>query len=336
VRIALISFTDRGASVADRIAMALRAGGHETACARGSGPDKVDRTVWAEEAFAACDALVFVGAAGIAVRTIAPLVESKLTDPAVVVVDEGCAHAIPLLSGHVGGANDLAALIAGAIGAVPAITTATDVAGVFAVDSWAARHGLEIVHPERIKHVSGTLLAGGRVRVRAEQAVEGTVPTGIEVAPAGDGADPDVLIGIGAVPSGALGLVPRKAVVGIGCRRGTGTGKLAAAVDAFLERHGVEPAAVCMLASIDLKADEQGLLELAAERGWDFRTFSAAVLVAQEGDFSPSAFVREVTGVDNVCERSIVAAGAELLAGKEAADGVTLALGVLPFDLAWD
>ena len=87
--------------------------------------------------FAQSDALVFVGAVGIAVRAIAPHCRSKATDPAVVVLDECGRFAIPLLSGHLGGANDLARRLAKACGAVPVITTATDANGVFAVDEWA-------------------------------------------------------------------------------------------------------------------------------------------------------------------------------------------------------
>ena len=94
---------------------------------------------WTAQQFAAADALVFVGAAGIAVRAIAPHCQSKATDPAVVVLDECGRFAVPLLSGHLGGANDLACRLGAACGAVPVITTATDANGLFAVDEWAKK-----------------------------------------------------------------------------------------------------------------------------------------------------------------------------------------------------
>ena len=335
MNVALISFTDRGADVAARVAEALRAEGHEASCACGSGPGKVDRMAWAAEEFARCDALVFIGAAGIAVRTVAPLLESKLSDPAILVIDEACEHCVPLLSGHVGGANELARRIGALVGAEPVITTATDVAGVFAVDTWAVSHGLSIVHPERIKMVSGALLAGREVTCSSEQPIAGCAPDGLHILPARAREGIDIQIGIECVPADVLGLVPRKAVLGVGCRRGAEAAHLSAAVDAFLASHGIEPVAIGMLASIDLKASEPGLLELAGERGWAFRTFSADELNSQGGDFEPSSFVRDVTGTDNVCERSVAATGAAVLFPKETVEGVALALGVLPFDLAW-
>ena len=335
MKVALISFTDRGATVAERLAESLLAEGHEAACARGFGPDKVDRMAWAAEAFSGNDALVFVGAAGIAVRTIAPLLESKLSDPAVLVLDEGCGHCVPLLSGHVGGANDLARLVGTLVDATPVITTATDVAGIFAVDSWAVSQGLAIVHPERIKDVSGALLAGRRIACFCEQPIAGTPPQGIEVVGGDACGDAAVRIGIGTIPADVLGLVPRKAVLGIGCRRGTEAALLSSAIGAFLSRHGIEPEAIGLLASIDLKAGEPGLLQLAGECGWEFCTFGVEELNAQEGDFDSSEFVRGVTGTDNVCERSVAASGAGVIVRKEVVDGIALALGVLPFDLAW-
>lgn len=101
-----------------------------------------------------------MGAVGIAVRAIAPHCKSKATDPAVVVLDECGRFAVPLLSGHLGGANALARALAEACGAIPVITTATDANGVFAVDEWAKAQGCAVLEPERIKLVSGALLAG--------------------------------------------------------------------------------------------------------------------------------------------------------------------------------
>ena len=119
---------------------------------------------WTAQQFAAADALVFVGAAGIAVRAIAPHCQSKATDPAVVVLDECGRFAVPLLSGHLGGANDLACRLAAACGAVPVITTATDANGLFAVDEWAKKQNCAVWETPRIKLVSGALLAGKTVR----------------------------------------------------------------------------------------------------------------------------------------------------------------------------
>ncbi len=101
------------------------------------------------------DALIFVGAAGIAVRAIAPHCKSRPADPAVVVVERCGRFAVPRSAGHLGGANDLARAIAAVCGAVPVITTATDAHGIFAVDEWAKHQNCMVLEPERIKLVSG-------------------------------------------------------------------------------------------------------------------------------------------------------------------------------------
>ena len=129
MRLGFAAFSAQGYALAQRLAQVL--GGTATRC----GVECPLRD-WIREAFAQYEGLVFVGAVGIAVRAIAPYVQSKTTDPAVVVVDEGGRFVIPLLSGHLGGANGLAHRIAAAGGGSPVITTATDGRGLFAVDSW--------------------------------------------------------------------------------------------------------------------------------------------------------------------------------------------------------
>ena len=151
---AYLAFTSKGLALARKLAAA-----QPGAVAR-CGENGVTLANWTAAQFAQSDALVFVGAVGIAVRAIAPHCRSKATDPAVVVLDECGRFAIPLLSGHLGGANDLARRLAKACGAVPVITTATDANGVFAVDEWAKHQHCLVAEPARIKKVSSALLAG--------------------------------------------------------------------------------------------------------------------------------------------------------------------------------
>lgn len=183
-QIAIAGFTTNGCVLAQKIVSELEG-------ARAWAPHRISEEVglpgfdsvgaWAGEAFAhGCDGIVFVGACGIAVRAIAPYVTSKMHDPAVVCVDEAGKWAISLLSGHVGGANDLARRIARIVGATPVVTTATDVRGAFAIDEWASRQGLVIANPQLIKHVSGALLEGEHVGVRVGRQVSltGELPAG--------------------------------------------------------------------------------------------------------------------------------------------------------------
>lgn len=324
---AYLAFTDRGLALAHRLAQAQP--GTVDRC----GKDGVRLADWTSRNFARCNALVFVGAVGIAVRAIAPHCRSKATDPAVVVVDEAGQFAIPVLSGHLGGANALARALATACGAVPVITTATDVRGVFAVDEWAKQAGCTVLEPERIKKVSGRLLAGEPVGFWSEFPVNGTPPAGVSPAPSQQQAD----FALTLFPQGeGLHLVPVIGVLGVGCRRGTTAQQLEAAFAAFCARCALSPRCICAAASIDLKQNEAGLLEFCAAHRWAVSFYSAGQLKAVPGSFTPSAFVCSVTGVDNVCERAAaLAARGTIRIPKQAADGVTFALALRPYAPDW-
>lgn len=323
---AYLAFTAKGEALAHRLAEALP--GSVSRC----GGD-VTLKGWTAEHFAQDEALIFVGAVGIAVRAIAPHCRNKAADPAVVVVDEGGNFAVPLLSGHLGGANALARALAKACGAVPVITTATDVNGLFAVDLWAKAQNCAVLEPERIKCVSGALLAGQTVRYWSPWPVAGEAPAGVKKADAPEAADFALTL---TPQGGALHLVPRIGVLGVGCRRGTTAQQLEEAFAAFCAASGLSPAAVCAAASIDLKKDEPGLAAFCKAHSWPITFYPADELQAVPGQFTPSAFVASVTGVDNVCERSAVkASGGTLLLPKTAGGGVTLALAVRPFAPDW-
>ena len=329
---AYLAFTAKGLALANRLAETLP--GSVSRC--GAGEDNVRLADWTAEQFAQSDALIFVGAAGIAVRAIAPHCQSKATDPAVVVLDECGRFAIPLLSGHLGGANDLAKALAAACGATPVITTATDANGLFAVDSWAKDNGCAVLETDRIKHVSGALLAGKIVRYASDFAIAGTPPQG--AVPAGAGQTPDFVLTLapGKADPDALHLVPKIAVLGVGCKRGTTVEQLEAAFAAFCACHGLAPAAITAAASIDLKQNEPGLAAFCAAHGWPITFYTADELRRTPGEFTPSVFVASVTGVDNVCERAAArAAGGKLVYNKYAGGGVTLALAARPFAPDW-
>ena len=283
---------------------------------------------FAQQAMVDCDLIVFVGAAGIAVRVVAPYLAGKAFDPAVLVIDEAGRFVVPILSGHLGGANALAERLADGLGATAVITTATDGRAAFAVDTWAAAHGCAVVDPQNIKHVSGALLRGEPVGLRSDFPVEGRLPAQVTL----DGT-PDSGFVIGFDTKAApfvhtLHLVPRVAYLGIGCRKGTDAQTIEQAAQAALDSAGVPWEAVRGVASIDVKQNEPGLLRFCELHGLTLTVFSAEVLQAVSGDFTPSDFVARTVGVDNVCERAAVcaAAGGTLLCRKTAQNGVTTAL----------
>lgn len=326
---AYLAFTSKGLALARKLAAA-----QPGAVAR-CGENGVTLANWTAAQFAQSDALVFVGAVGIAVRAIAPHCRSKATDPAVVVLDECGRFAIPLLSGHLGGANDLARRLAKACGAVPVITTATDANGVFAVDEWAKHQHCLVAEPARIKKVSSALLAGRTVRFASDWPIQGTPPAGVE--PAGDAAQASFALTITpTMTSNALHIIPRIAVLGIGCKRGTPADKLADAFAAFCAETKLAPQSIAAAASIDLKKDELGLAEFGQKQGWPVTFYTADELRAAPGQFAHSDFVQSITGVDNVCERAaVLAVGGPVWAHKWARDGVTFAVALRPFTPDW-
>ncbi len=326
----LIAFTERGRALAAQLAGKLTRRGHHAACTRSENQSAAE---WAATAFGRSQGLIFVGAAGIAVRSIAPLLRHKSRDPAVVVVDEGGQFAVPILSGHLGGANDLAREIAGALGGQAVLTTATDVTGVFAVDQWARRQGLAVCNPEKIVGVSSALLAGRAVSLWSRWPIAGEMPEGLTW---GERETAAVVVDWYAPGEAALWLCPKTLRVGVGCKRGTEAAAIRALFQAVFGEERLPVQGIAAVCSIGLKKDEPGLLAFCGELGLPLTTYSARELAGVPGTFTPSPFVEQVTGVDNVCERAALAAGGALLRKKTAQNGVTLALAGREPSLSWN
>ena len=326
MKLAVFAYTRAGCRTAGRVCRALPEA--ERCCyapprLEAPGFAALDAGVYGE-AFANMDALIFVGACGVAVRSIAPFVRDKKTDPAVLCLDERASFVIPLLSGHIGGANALAARLAGALGAKAVITTATDVNGKFAVDAWAAQNGCAIEDFALAKRFAAEILEHD-LPLCSEFPVCPPLPGGVVAAAEGPFG---VYIGCRTEsPFGVtLRLIPRKLRVGLGCRRGTEQAAIEAAVRQVFRENRLALAAISGVSSIDLKQDEPGLLAAFRANGWQARFYSAAQLRAVPGSFTGSRFVASVTGVDNVCERAALYGGGRLLVQKQALGGVTVAV----------
>ena len=164
--IKVVYFTENGRAVLDKLTTAEGYFFEEK-------PAEADLKQWTKEAFEIHLPILFIGSAGIAVRTIAPFVESKLTDSPVIVMDELGQNVIPILSGHFGGANEIASELAALIGGNAIITTATDINNVFAVDVFAKENGLRIIDKNKIKIVSSKALKGEKLKlIQNDDAVE--------------------------------------------------------------------------------------------------------------------------------------------------------------------
>lgn len=277
---------------------------------------------WTQAHFQTGHCLLFVGACGIAVRAIAPYVQDKFIDPSVLVVDELGQVVIPLLSGHVGGGNAMATAVAQTLGSVAAVGTATDLQGKIAIDVWAKEQGLTLSDRNLAKEISAGVLEGKPIALATEFPVKTPLPQGMTLG--GEGMV--VHVTAKTQPVDCLRLIPKVLHLGIGCRRGKSEEDIQAAVVAVLAQAGLDLRGVASVGSIDLKADEAGLVSFCQSHNLPFRTYSATQLQAVEGTFTPSEFVASVTGVDNVCERSAMMEGGTLIVPKQAVDGVTVAV----------
>lgn len=338
----LFSFSKRGGLLNAAIGRFLNSLGYDTKCftmpkfagvCEGLTAVEDYKKVCAEY-FNIAEVMIFTGASGIAVRAIAPYVKSKTTDPAVLVIDERGNFVISLLSGHIGGANELARKIASEINAVPVITTATDVNNLFAVDEWAARHNMVIESMTAAKNFAAALVAGKTAGLYSDYAVEGALPNGVVKAEGGE-------VGMAITAdknkkpfASTVVLMPKILHLGIGCRRNTPQEKIESFVLDELAKHGFDIRCVKSIASVDLKKDEQGLLGFAAKYNLPVNFYTADELQQAPGDFTPSAFVKSIAGVDNVCERAaVLASGGMLKLRKTAYNGVTLAVAEEPLTI---
>jgi len=288
--------------------------------------------------FCAYREIIFISAVAVAVRAIAPCLASKAKDPAVVVVDEKGQFAISLLSGHLGGANELTGMIAGCLGATAVITTATDGRGLPAFDDLARKWGWTIENLPDLKKISAALLEGLEIVLYSRQPfdlpLEGNIyrtTQSEELSRVQNGA---VLIsnrtGQLPVPGGApqITLRPRNVAAGLGCRRGTPAEEIIEAVRSAFFNAGLALESLSCLSSGEFKADEAGLIEAARYFDVPFKTFKRAEIQAAMGESPGSAFVEEQVGVGAVAEPCAVlgSGGGEIVFPVRCGGGITVSL----------
>lgn len=305
--------------------------------------------------FGRYDSLVCIMATGIVVRILAPLIVHKTSDPAVVVLDQKGKYAISLLSGHLGGANDLAREMAVISGGEAVITTATDVAGELSFDTFAKKHDMAIENIGQLKHISGALLSGKKVNVFTDKnaaelypelakeqkrgmiailplseffktyAIESNIPAVV--------IDERLFVSNSTVPQAApvLYLRPRTICAGIGCKRNMEQKPIEEALLQTLKEEGLHPLSLKCIATIPLKSDELGIIGTAANLNVPLKIIPTEKIekldISQLG-IATSEFVASQTGVLSVSTAcSYLASGkGEILRDKAKYKGITIAL----------
>ncbi len=278
-------------------------------------------------------AVVLVMATGAAVRLIAPHLADKRTDPGVVVVDDAGTFAVALAGGHEGGANELAGRVAGFLGATPVVTTASERRGLPSLSSLGAAFGARVEGD--VAAVGGALVSGERVHLLRElPAPLGPLPGEVVVVDARAQVPDDaplIWVTDRVVDRGGPTVLvrPPSIVVGVGSSRGVAAAEVGGLVDRVLAEAGLSPLAVAHVATVDLKADEEGILAAAEERGWRVVTLPAEALAGTAVP-NPSDVVRAAVGTPSVSEASARHLGGELLVEKTRTAMATVAIARRP------
>lgn len=348
MNIGIVFFTDKGSQICEKIVKNMGTTGKHTFELREKN-EKLSQ--WTKRCFEEKEGIIFISATGIAVRSIAPYIVSKTKDPAVLVIDDVGNFVISLLSGHVGGANKLALEIGKAIGAEPVITTATDASKKLAIDGWAVENKLIIDDIKPAKDIAMEILRDEKIYVRSDVKLETEDENIIliddrlyknikteEVETEDIAVDDLNKLKLGVNISyrrqkffqSELWLIPKIITLGIGCRRGKSKEDISVLVDEVLRKENIDKRSIKNIASIDLKKDEEGLIDFAREMGVDFITYTSDELKEAEGDFEKSDFVNSITGVDNVCQRAAVLGSGKgrVIVKKLSREGVTLSIAV--------
>jgi cobalt-precorrin 5A hydrolase len=285
------------------------------------------------ENWLAYDAFVCIMAAGIVVRAIAPLLKDKCIDPCVVVMDERGMHAVSLLSGHLGGGNDLAGRIASLTGGEPVITTASDTLQLVALDLWAK--ALDMAPPSQAKLTAAAalLVNQGMLHLYTEEAID-RLPPGLVAVETAEQAD--IIVSASTrFPDSATLFRPRHLVLGTGCNRGTPAAEFEEALTELLIDLQLSRTCIRNLASIDKKNDEPGLLQFAADNGWRIDFFSSERINSQNNVAISFAALRAVGAIGVAEPAALLSAQSNHLESRKRKwKNVTMAIARAPFMLS--
>ncbi|HBE76770.1 MAG TPA: cobalamin biosynthesis protein CbiG [Firmicutes bacterium] len=338
MHLAVVALTKSGAAVAAQIAEKMTADCYTRWGGRGANstgrPVSGKFSTLVGGLFEKYEGIIFIMACGIVVRSIAPFLKNKKTDPAILVIDEKGKHVISLLAGHYGGANQLARQIAPLIGGEAVITTATDLNQVIAFDLFAKENECVVENERELKTISAALVNGETVALYTSYRMRGELPRQIRQGGIpGHPAELAVVLDndLENKPTTArqiLFIRPRNLILGFGCKKGAAKTAIEAAVTDFLQKNKRSFLSLKKVVSIDLKANEAGIVAYCRERGLVFQTLSVAELSTIESQLPSSAFVKQTVGVGNVAEACALLGGnrTRLICGKTVYPGITLAL----------
>ncbi|MCY6356322.1 cobalt-precorrin 5A hydrolase [Clostridium sp. ZS2-4] len=325
MRIGIISVTKQGDLIADKLKEVL-----DVEIFSKSSIEDFNIKNITEKLMESCQAVIFIASTGIAVRSIAPFLKGKAIDPAVLVVDSCANFVISLVSGHLGGANELTLKVAEILKAQPVITTATDNLGITAPDVIAKHNNLIIEDFKKAKYIAAKLVDGKKVAFIDDK---GCIPLPKGYIDNVEKADGAVYVTNRLKGDWqnknftSLKLIRKNIILGIGCRKDFDAEKMHKTVVKVLRENNIDIRAVSVVATVEIKKDEKAILELSKNLNAELKIFTLNEIKEIEDRYKGSDFVKKSIGVRAVCEPSVELSGGKLLTGKISCGGMTICIG---------
>lgn len=292
----------------------------------------------AKKAMEEYKAVIFISSTGIAVRAIAEHIKAKDKDPAVLVIDSCGNFVISLLSGHLGGANELALTVSQMLNSTAVITTATDNMGITAPDMIAKNNGLLIDNLKDAKNIAALLVDRKKVGFTDDKSnisipkgytnnledIEGLVyvTNNLENDTNQYNLDKNRTLA-------TLKLIRKDIVLGIGCRKNFSSDEMRKTIQSLLKDRNIDERAVKFIGTVEVKKDEQAILKLAEYLRCELKIFSIEEIKKIHNKYEGSNFVEKTIGVRAVCEPCVELTGAKLITDKIKANGMTACIGEL-------
>ena len=246
-----------------------------------------------ESKFSSYDAHIFIMATGIVVRKIASLIKRKDTDPAVLVIDEKERFVISLLSGHLGGANELTEELAEKFSLLPVVTTSSDITGKIAIDTLSQKMQCQMENLEKAKNITSLIVDNKNVDI--------LLPKNVTVGK-NCGTSSGVVISSNKENIEVMRIYPENLIIGVGCRRGTVKENILIAIEKVMKKHNLSYRSIKKIATVDVKADEKGLIEAAKALNKELIIVERKEIAPIENMFKGSEFVKKQIGVTCVSE----------------------------------
>lgn len=331
MKIACFSFTNKGKDLGERLKLALdneyKTDHYFNKDVEG-GIKEALKTIWKEY-----EGIVFISATGIALRMSAKFIEDKTIDPAIVVIDDLGRFSISLLSGHIGGGNQLARDIAKKIGALPVITTATDSRGIESIDLFAKKNDYYIEDIKSITKITSMMVNGESIGLYTE-ANEHIKYNNLIKVKSLEQVDKKIkgLIIVGSkekfkninIPHTILR--PKNINIGIGCRRGISGEKILEAIKGELKRFNLSMKSIKSIGTIEVKKDEKGIIYVSEYLKLPLKIFTIKEIKKVEEKFSKSQFVKDTVGVYSVSAPVAFLQGGKIISEKSKHDGITISI----------